>query len=229
MDKKVLKYAFRQTIPVLLGYLVIGIAFGILLDDIGYGLPWAIGMALVVYGGSLQFALIPLITSGASLFTVAVMSLSICSRQMFYGLSLIERFRKMGKKALYMIYSLTDETYSVLVSDIPDDIDRKKFDFYSAVLDMIYWASGCALGSVFGSLITFDTTGIDFAMTALFVVICTEQWIGSKNHAPALVGVACSVISLLIFGADGFILPALSASVICLLLLKNKVEARENE
>ena len=136
MDKKVLKYAFRQTIPVLLGYLVIGIAFGILLDDIGYGLPWAIGMALVVYGGSLQFALIPLITSGASLFTVAVMSLSICSRQMFYGLSLIERFRKMGKKALYMIYSLTDETYSVLVSDIPDDIDRKKFDFYSAVLDI---------------------------------------------------------------------------------------------
>ena len=229
MDKKALKQAFISTIPVMIGFLFIGIAFGLLLSDAGYGFPWGIAMAVVVYGGSLQFALIPLITSQASLLTVAVMSLSISSRQMFYGLSLIERFKQMGKKALYMVYSLCDETYSVLVSDIPEGIDRQKFDFYAAVLDMVYWAVGCGLGNLFGAMITFDTTGIDFAMTALFIVICTEQWLGSKNHLPAVTGVVCAVISLIIFGRDSFILPALATSMIILMLIRNKVEVKENE
>ena len=229
MDKKALKQAFISTIPVMIGFLFIGIAFGLLLSDAGYGFPWGIAMAVVVYGGSLQFALIPLITSQASLLTVAVMSLSISSRQMFYGLSLIERFKQMGKKALYMVYSLCDETYSVLVSDIPEGIDRQKFDFYAAVLDMVYWAVGCGLGNLFGAMIKFDTTGIDFAMTALFIVICTEQWLGSKNHLPAVTGVVCAVISLIIFGRDSFILPALATSMIILMLIRNKVEVKENE
>ena len=229
MDKKAFKYALVQTMPVMVGYLFVGAAFGLLLADTGYGLPWAVSMALIVYGGSLQFALLPMIASHTSLLTVAVMTLSICSRQLFYGLSLIERFKKMGKKALYMIYSLCDETYSVLITDVPEDIDRQKFDFYAAALDMCYWVSGCSLGNVFGSLITFDTTGVDFAMTALFVVICTEQWIGSKNHLPAITGILCAVISLVIFGADNFILPALASSVLVLMLIKNKVEVNRDE
>ncbi|MBQ8604848.1 MAG: AzlC family ABC transporter permease [Oscillospiraceae bacterium] len=229
MDKKAFRYALVQTMPVMIGYLFVGAAFGLLLADAGYGLPWAAGMALIVYGGSLQFALLPMITAHTNLLTVAVMSLSISSRQMFYGLSLIERFKKMGKKALYMIYSLCDETYSVLITDVPEGIDRQKFDFYVAALDMCYWVSGCSLGNLFGALIPFDTTGIDFAMIALFVVICTEQWIGSKNHLPAITGMVCGVVSLILFGADSFILPALASSMLVLMLVKNKVEVSENE
>ncbi|MBR5520541.1 MAG: AzlC family ABC transporter permease [Oscillospiraceae bacterium] len=229
MNKKTFRYALVQTMPVMVGYLFVGAAFGLLLADAGYGLPWAASMALIVYGGSLQFALLPMIASHTSLVTVAVMSLSICSRQMFYGLSLIERFKKMGKKALYMIYSLCDETYSVLITDVPEDIDRQKFDFYVAALDMCYWVSGCSLGNLFGSMIPFDTTGVDFAMIALFVVICTEQWIGSKNHLPAITGAVCGLACLVVFGPDNFILPALAGSMLVLMMLKNKVEVTKDE
>ena len=224
---KTFKYALIQTTPVMIGYIFIGIAFGLLLADSGYGRLWALSMALIVYGGSLQFALLPLIASHASLLTVAVMSLSISSRQTVYGLSLIERFKAMGKKQLYMIYSLCDETYSVLCSEVPDGIVRQKFDFYCAALDMLYWAVGCTLGNIFGSMITFNTNGVDFAMTALFVVICVEHWLGAKNHLPAIIGTLCGVGCLVIFGAANFILPALLSAVAMMLLLKNRI--REGE
>lgn len=230
MDKKVLKYAFVQTIPIMLGFLFIGIAFGLVMTESGYGFIWAIAMPVIIYSGSLQFALIPLITARADLFTIAIMSLSMCSRQVFYGISLIDRFKQMGKKSLFMMFGLSDETYSVLCSEVPDDIDRQKFDFYVCSLDYIYWIVGCGLGSLFGQLIPFDTTGIDFAMTALFVVICVEQWLGSKNHLSAIIGVICAVLCLAIFGPSSFILPALAISAILLLVLKNKIEeVKDNE
>ena len=224
LDKKAFKYAVVQTIPIMLGFLFIGIAFGLVMTESGYGFIWAVAMPVIIYSGSLQFALIPLIMAKADLFTIAVMSLSMCSRQMFYGLSLIERFKRMGRKSLFMMFALSDETYSVLCSEVPDDIDRQKFDFYVALLDYLYWIAGCALGSLFGQLIPFNTTGIDFAMTALFVVICVEQWKGSKNHAPAITGVICGIISLVALGPSSFILPALAASVAILLVFRKKFE-----
>ncbi len=221
---KEFKYALVQSVPVLVGFLFIGMAFGLLMNDAGFGIGWAIAMSVFVLGGSLQFALIPLMTSGASLATVAILSLSIASRQMVYGLSFLEKFKKMGNKYLFMIFSLCDETYSILCADAPEEIDRKKYDFYVAALDMSYWVLGTAIGCLFGSLLTINTAGIDFAMTALFVVIVVEQWLGSTKHTPALVGAICGVASLLIFGRSSFILPALIASVVVMRLLKNKIE-----
>lgn len=221
---KELKYALVQTVPVLVGFLFIGMAFGLLMNDAGFGLGWAVAMSVFVLGGSLQFALIPLMQTGASLATVAILSLSIASRQMVYGLSFIEKFKKMGKKYLFMIFTLCDETYSVLCSDVPEDIDRDKFDFYVAALDMSYWVLGTAIGCLFGSLLTINTAGIDFAMTALFIVICVEQWLGSKNHLPAFIGAICGVACLLIFGKSSFILPALISSVAVMWFMRNKIE-----
>lgn len=221
---KEFKFALLQSFPVLVGFLFIGAAFGLLMTEAGYGIGWAVGMSVFVLAGSLQFALIPLMQSGASLLTVAILSLSISSRQMVYGLSFLDKFKKMGKKYLFMIFSLCDETYSILCADVPEDIDRKKFDFYVAALDMSYWVLGTALGSLFGSLIAFDTTGIDFAMTALFVVIVVEQWLGSKNHTPALVGLVCGAVCLGIFGPDNFILPALIRSIAVMMLARKRIE-----
>lgn len=221
------KYAVVQTIPIMLGFIFLGVAFGLLVSGAGYGVGMSLVMAIVIYGGSLQFALVPLMTSGASLTTVAFISLSLSSRQMFYGLSFIERFKKMGKKALFMVHTLCDETYSVLCSDIPEDIDESKFSFYVALLDYIYWIVGCGLGAAVGSLITFNTTGIDFAMVALFIVIVIEQWLGSKNHIPAIAGAVSAIVCLIIFGANSFILPSLIVGVAVLMAVKSKVQEEQ--
>lgn len=229
MTKSIFKYAFMQTLPVLFGYLFMGMAFGILLQEAGYHFIWAFFISLIVYAGSMQFVLIGLLGGGMGLISMIILTLSVQSRHVFYGLSFIEKFKAMGKAGWYMVFSLTDETYSLLCGvDIPKELEEKKVFLTVALLNQGYWIVGCTLGALLGSFIWFDTTGIDFAMTALFVVIFIEQWYGYNSHVPAVVGLFCGVVSLVVFGANAFILPALIASVCLLMLLKNKIKLEEN-
>lgn len=209
-----LRNAFRQTIPVLLGYCVMGIAFGLLLQRTGYGWPWALGISSFVYAGSMQFVLINFLGSSVGLVSVALMTLSVNSRHIFYGLSFLEAFRAMGKAYPYMIFSLTDETYSLLCgASQPDGVERNRTFLCIAILNHSYWILGSLAGSLLGEILTFDTTGIDFAMTALFVVIFVDQWQAAKHHFPALLGLGCGVGCLLLLGASQFILPSLLLTV----------------
>lgn len=222
-----LKRAFNITLPVFFGYLFMGIAFGILLQKAGYNFIWAFFISLIVYAGSMQFIMISFFGGGISLLSVALMTLTINGRHIFYGLSFIEKFKSMGGWYYpYMIFSLTDETYSLLCGiNNSEAVDWKKLFFTIAAMNHSYWIAGCTIGAIFGEMITFNTTGIDFAMTAIFVVIFVEQWLSADNHGPACVGIACGLGALIIFGANNFVLPSLLLAVISLLLLKNKMEA----
>lgn len=222
--KKTIRYAFVQSLPILCGYLFLGMAFGLLLQKAGYNFIWAFFISLTVYAGSGQFLLISFLSGSVSWFNMAFMTFMLNSRHIFYGLSFIERFQAMGKAYPYMIFSLTDETYSVLCSlKVPDGIDEKKASFFIALFDHCYWICGGILGTIAGELIPFDTTGVDFAMTALFVVIFIEQWLESKNHIPVWIGGISSVGCLCIFGADNFILPSLVVTVSLLLMAKKRM------
>ncbi|MGF6375306.1 4-azaleucine resistance transporter AzlC [Clostridiales Family XIII bacterium PM5-7] len=209
-----LKFAFNRTIPILLGYVVMGIAFGILLQQAGFNWLWALFISLIVYAGSMQFVMISFLDGGLSLASVALMTLSVNSRHMFYGISFIEKFKSMGKARPYMIFSLTDETYSLFCgTKIPSQFNEKKTMLLMAALNQSYWVTGCVTGALVGNVIPFDTTGVDFAMTALFVVIFTDQWLNTKSHIPTYIGLFCGLLCLIIFGPGNFILPALILAV----------------
>lgn len=225
------RYAFRQTIPVLCGYLFLGLAFGLLLQQAGYSWPWAVLTSVIVYAGSMQFVLVGLLGGGfATLLSVALTTLSVNSRHLFYGLSFLETFRKMGRARPYMIFSLTDETYSLLCSlQPPKELDANRVRLYIALLDHCYWVAGSAAGAILGSVLPFDLTGIDFAMTALFVVIFVDQWRGAKSHLPALAGVGFGVLWLMLLGPDRFLLPALVCTVLVLLLCRGTLQPRTEE
>lgn len=217
-------FAFRQSVPVMLGYIFLGIAFGLLLQDAGYSFWWALLTSVVIYAGSMQFVLVSLLAGGAGLVYTAVMTFFINGRHIFYGLSFVEKYKKMGKAYPYMVFSLTDETYSVLCgTKVPEGMDEDKVFFWISLLDQSYWVLGSVLGALAGSRIPFDSTGIDFSMTALFIVIVVEQWQGQKSHFAAILGMVCGILWLLILGPDRFILPALCSCVIILLAVRGKL------
>ena len=219
-----LQFAIKQTVPVFLGYIFLGIAYGLLLRDAGYGVIWALATSLFIYAGSMQFLLVTLLSGGVGLLYSALMTLLLNGRHLFYGLSFVDKFKYMGKAYPYMIFSLTDETYSVLCScKIPEGMNKKKVWLYISAIDHCYWIMGSLIGNTLGSFITFDTTGIDFTMTALFVVIMVEQWMNSKNHMPALIGAVSALLFLIILGPDKFIVPALSVTVLVLFICKNSL------
>lgn len=226
-NAKALKAAFPHTIPVMLGYLFIGIAFGVLFENKGYNFIWAIIMSTLVYAGSMQFVAVNFFTGGISLISVALITFMVNIRHIFYGLSMIDKFKEMGNIKPYMIFSLTDETYSLLcLVDSPKDVDRNLFLFFIAFLNQIYWVVGSFIGSVAGSMITFNSKGIDFAMTALFTVIFVEQWLFCKSHIPAVIGVMISLICLIIFGANNFLLPSMILIILILTIFRNIIELK---
>lgn len=235
MEEKNLKkdyiiFAFKQTIPVMLGYIFLGIAFGLLLADAGYSFVWALLSSVVIYAGSMQFVLVSLLTGGVGLVQTALMTLFINGRHIFYGLSFVEKYKKMGKAYPYMVFSLTDETYSVLCgTKVPEGMEENKVFFWISLFDQCYWVLGSVIGALAGSYITFDSTGIDFSMTALFIVIVVEQWQGQKSHFPALLGAVCGVVWLVILGPDRFILPALCSCVVILLLARGYMKSMEKQ
>lgn len=229
LNRRIFLSAVRLTFPVLLGYLAIGIAFGLMLSVIGFGVIWSFFMSVTIYAGSGQYMGVQLLSTGAALTEVAVMTFILNFRHMVYGLSMLEKFRDMGKKKLYMIFSLTDETYALLSSaTLPEGIDSKKYYFAVAVLNQIYWISGSVIGSLAGTLIKFNTEGIDFAMTALFIVIAVDQWKAYKKHLPAIIGAACTLVALVIFGSGKMLIPALAAIIVLLIAIKPRMEDKED-
>lgn len=228
MKLKALKSAFPFTIPVMMGYLFLGIAFGVLLSSKGYGVQWAFFMSIIIYAGSMQFVAVDLLCSVFNPLAAAIVTLMVNARHLFYGLSMLERFKECKKTKLYMIFSLTDETYSLLCSTkTPEGVDKQWFMFFIALLNQSYWIIGGVLGAWVGSLFRFDSTGIDFAMTALFIVIFVEQWESTKNHWPALLGLGVTFLALRWVGSDWFIIVAMVGILFLLSIVRSKMEGEK--
>ena len=216
--------AFPHTVPVLTGFLVLGIAYGMLMQSKGYGAPWALLMSGVAYCGSMQFAAISLLTSAFDPLGAFVMSLLVNARHLFYGVSLLEKYRGIGSAKPVLIYLLCDETFSIISSvEPPEGVRPGNFYLAISVLDYLYWVGGTLLGSLAGQFIRFDTTGLDFALTGLFVVLFIEQVSNPKNRASGVVVLGCSVAALALFGADRLVIPAMILVLAALLIGSKKL------
>ena len=220
MQKRERAKALRLTLPVACGYLFLGTAFGATLAQAGFGPVWALMMSGLVYAGSLQFVMVPLMASGAALGTVALTALMVNARHLFYGVSYIDRFRRMGKLRPYMIFSLTDETYSVFCSLPGEESDGVMVRV--ALYDQLYWVMGSVIGAILAEQLPFDLTGIDFSMTALFIVICVERMLSKEERFPAVVGGVCALVSLMLLGPDRFLAPALAVTAALLMAMNVK-------
>ncbi len=230
MKLKIYRRALVHTLPVMAGYIVLGLGFGILLRVAGFGALWALAMSVFIYAGSMQYVGVSLMAGGASLITVALTTVMVNARHLFYGISMIDRYRGTGAKKLYLMHALTDETYSLVTSShMPDFVDEKPYFFAVSLLNHLYWITGCMLGSLAGAIIPFSTEGIDFAMTALFVTIFVEQWLTEKEHRPALIGLGGTVLCLLIFGSESFLIPAMALILLSLALLRHPIEKKEDQ
>ena len=236
MKRKVVMFAFEQAMPIVCSYLFVSMAYGMMMQEAGFAWFWSLLISFTVYTGAFQFVLVTLLSSGASILTIAVTAFFMNSRQIFYGLSFVDEFKKMGNKCLYMIHTMTDETYAVNCSmmqkaeaDIGDELlqnDSTRSDsmFYVAVFSRWSWMIGAVLGGILGQLIPFQMEGIDFCMTALFIVIFIDQWEASKNHLPAAFGIVAGIFCLFVFGQDNFMLPALILASGLLLVFEKKGE-----
>lgn len=225
-----LKYALKRSLPVMAGYLVLGMGFGILLETKGYGAGYAFFMSLFIYAGSMQYVTIDLLAGGAAILEAALMTLMVNARHLFYGISMIERYRSTNPYKPYLIFGLTDETYSLVCSgDVPEGVDRKKYFFLLTLLNQCYWIAGSVTGSMIGSLITFNTAGIEFSMTALFLVVFVDQWKSAGDHTSAVAGVVMSVVCLLLFGADRFLIPAMAAITVIFTILRKRLDTQEGK
>jgi 4-azaleucine resistance transporter AzlC len=232
MNRKTLAAAFPVTVPVLMGYLSIGMAFGLMLQAVGYGPVWAVFMSLIIYAGSGQYLGCTLLATAAPLPQVAMLTLLLNFRHIFYGLSLLDKFQGAGWRRPVMIFQLTDETYALLTSvEPPEGVAAADFYFAISMLDHSYWILGSLIGATIGALIHFNTQGIDFAMTALFVVIAVEQWKaagkGLRKHIPALIGFGCTIASVVVtrlLSSDNMLIPALVAICVLLLTLRGRLE-----
>ena len=217
-----LKTAFVKSIPIFCSYVFVSMAYGMMMASAGF--PWydSLLVSLTIYTGAFQFVLITFLSSGASLITIALTALLMNSRQSFYSLTFLKEFKQMGRRKLYMIHTMTDETYAVnCTMDLPKK-EKEDTMFLVALFSRCYWMFGAVLGGILGQIIPFDLTGIDFCMTALFLIIFIDQWERVKKHTPALTGLGIGVICLLIFGKNRFMLPALLIVSALLLLFQRK-------
>lgn len=207
-----------------------GMAFGLMMKQNGYSVIWTFFTSLIVYAGSMQFLLVSLLHSGAGLLYVALMTLSLNSRHIFYGLSYLDRFKKMGKFYPYMVFSLTDETYSLLSSiKVPDNLDENKVFFCISALNHSYWILGSVLGCLIGEFLPPNLGGIEFSMTALFVVLFIEQWKNGDSHNAIYVGIFSGILCLAVLGADNFILPSLLLLVMLLICFRKRLETHDKK
>ena len=206
--------ALKLSLPVMAGYVFLGTAFGATLAQAGFGPPWALASSVLVFAGSLQFVMVPFLAAGTSLLTVALTALMVNARHLFYGLSFVERFSRMGRAKPYMIFSLSDETYSVLCGMGEEESDSVMVRV--ALYDQMYWVIGSLLGSVLASQLPVDLTGIDYSMTALFIVICVERAMNRADRLPLLLGAVCAGVCLLLLGPDAFLAPALALTAFLL-------------
>ena len=222
-----IKQAFYKSIPVMAGYVFLGIGFGILIRNAGYGLLAAAAMSLFIYAGSMQFVGVNLLTGGASILTTAITTVMVNARHLFYSISMIGKYKSAGKYKPYMIFALTDETYSLLCDgSAPDGTDPELYRFLVSLFDHSYWVMGSVIGSLLVSVLPFSTAGIEFSMTALFVASFTEQWLTTKDHIPAITGLLGTLLCLLVFGPANFLIPAMLLITLVLTLLRGREEGK---
>ncbi|MBQ7138232.1 MAG: AzlC family ABC transporter permease [Clostridia bacterium] len=227
MKMQTIKQAFYKSIPVMAGYVFLGIGFGILIRNAGYGLLAAAAMSLFIYAGSMQFVGVSLLTGGASILTTAITTVMVNARHLFYSISMIGKYKSAGKYKPYMIFALTDETYSLLCDGTaPDGTDPELYRFLVSLFDHSYWVAGSVIGSLLGSVLPFSTAGIEFSMTALFVASFTEQWLTTKDHIPAITGLLGTLLCLLVFGPANFLIPAMLLITLVLTLLRGREEGK---
>lgn len=207
------------------GYVVLGTGFGILLRNAGYGVLWAAAMSLLIYAGSMQYVGVSLLTGGASVLTTLLTTFMVNARHLFYSISMVDTYKDAGKYNPYMIFALTDETYSLLCDGkVPEGADPNTYRFLVSLFNHSYWVTGCVIGSLLGSVLPFSTAGIEFSMTALFIASFTEQWLTTRDHIPALTGLLSTLVCLVIFGRDRFLIPAMLLITLVLTLLRRREE-----
>ncbi len=231
MTRRALKTVFLDTVPVLTGYLFLGMGFGILLrEQTGKGIGWAALMALFVFAGSGQYLAVQLLAKGASLLTAAIATLLVNARHLFYGISLLDTYRHAGKRKWYLIFGLTDETYSLVTQNTPPEgMPRHTYCLLVTLLDHVYWICGCVLGNLLGGALPISFEGVEFVLTALFVTMFIEQWLSTENHLPAIIGVACTVLCLVLFGSELFLVPAMVLIALLLTLSRKTGRRAEDE
>lgn len=225
MKLKALKAAFPFTLPILTGFIFLGFAYGIYMNVNGFSFIYPMLTSLLVYGGSLEFVIVEMLLSPFAPLQTFIIALLLQARHIFYGISMLERYKRLGWKKFYLIFAMCDETFSVNYSaKIPEDVDKGWFMFFVTLLDQFYWCASATLGGLVGSLLSFDTTGINFVMTAMFVVIFIEQWLKEDSHISSLIGIIGATICLLIFGPNSFMLPTMIVIILSLILFRKKIE-----
>ena len=225
MNKHTVKQAFMKSVPVMAGYIVLGIGFGILMRNAGYGVIWSLSMSALIYAGSMQYVGVGLLTGGASVITAILTTIMVNARHLFYSISMIEPYKDAGKYKPYLIFALTDETYSLLCDGkVPEGVEANRFRFVVSLFNHSYWIVGSMIGNLLGAVLPFSTAGIEFSMTALFIALFTEQWLTAKDHFPALVGLLSTLLCLILFGKENFLIPAMLLITFALTLLRRREE-----
>ena len=222
--KKTLSVAISATLPVMAGYLILGFGFGIIMKANGFSTALAAAMSIFIYAGSMQYVAIGLMTGGASLVTTALTTLTVNIRHLFYGVSMLDKYKNAGSATPYLIFALTDETYSLVCGELPHiPLEEKpRYQLLVSVLNHIYWITGSVVGAVAGGILQFNSKGIDFALTALFLTVFTDQWLTNKDHTPSLIGLGASALCLIIFGSENFLIPAMIIIALALCLCKKE-------
>jgi len=222
---RALAAAFPYTIPIFAGFWFLALAYGIYMNVSGFSFLYPMIMSAVIFGGSLEFIAVSMLLSPFAPIQTLILTLMIQARHLFYGISMLDRFRGMGWKRFYLIYGMCDETFSInYTADIPEGVDKGWFMFYVTLLNQLYWVSGATVGGIVGSMLTFNTEGLDFVMTAMFVVIFLEQWMKEKKHYTAIIGIGSASVCRLLFGADSFLVPTMLTILLMLTLFRKPIE-----
>ncbi len=226
--KKAFRCAFPYTIPIFAGFWFLGIAYGIYMNVSGFSFVYPLIMSAVIFGGSLEFVTVSMLLSPFAPLQVFLMALMIQARHLFYGITMLDKFKGLGWKKYYLIFGMCDETFSInCAAEIPEGVDRGWFYFWVTLLNRLYWISGATIGGLLGNLIHFDTKGLDFVMTAMFVVIFLEQWFKEKRHTSEWIGLGASVGCLIVFGPDNFMIPTMICILILLTAFRKSMDTKE--
>lgn len=229
IDKRTLSAAFTTSLPIMVTFIVLGTGYGLLLEKHGFGPLWALASGIIIFSGTVQFVSVGFL-SGGPVLMAGITALMVAARHFFFSISMIGRYRNEGKRKWYLYYALCDETYAMLSrDDIPEDIDLSMYRLLVTFFDQSAWLTGSVLGGIIGGMLTFDSTGIDFAMTALFTTVYVQQWIDSKCHIPAVLGVAATLGCRLVFGRDYFLIPAMVIIIAVLTVMRSRIEPQFDE
>lgn len=225
MKRRALQAAYPYTLPIFAGFWFLGMAYGIYMNASGFSFVYPMLMSILIFGGSLEFVAVTMLLSPFAPLQVFIMALLIQARHLFYGLSMLEKYKGLGWKKFYLIFGMCDESFSInYTAEIPDDVDRGWFYFFVTLLNHLYWISGATLGGLVGGFLKVDTSGIGFVMTAMFVVIFLEQWLKERRHISALIGLGASILCLTIFGAERFMIPTMITIILILTLCRTLLE-----